>query len=281
MWSSRAMLKHRLFELEIQHLLHTSLSGGRSHFPELPCQDNIHPQGSSALLPQTFASEAPVLPFSLKDSPRRAGNFNTRDMDCFFFSTPGQNVFFLISDDNPVAVMIVTTQLGRKKKKSAEIRSRNSPAPAVPCCAHSWRSSVPWNRSTAWMNLPITLSYHMPCLYDTICFLLQLFSSVVKHSSEMRSSTFIPSQNPSLAPWVVYVCFSPGSKRLQLHHCDLASALCLSLSLSPLQSEFSRKAMPFFQTITSKARDRSPDQKLGLGYLCKAGLLLEEGLMSH
>lgn len=43
----------------------------------------------------------------------------------------------------------------------------------------------------------------MPCLCDTICFLLQLFSSVVKHSSEMRPSTFIPSQNPSLAPWVV------------------------------------------------------------------------------
>lgn len=34
--------------------------------------------------------------------------------------------------------------------------------------------------------------------------------------------------------------------------------------------------MPF-QTITSKACEHSPDQKPVLAYLCKAGLLLEEG----
>lgn len=93
MRSSCSMLRQRLLELEIQHFLYTSLSGGRSQSLELPCQDNIHPQGSSALLPQTFASEAPVLPFSLKDSPRRAGNFKARDIDCFYFSMPGRMCF--------------------------------------------------------------------------------------------------------------------------------------------------------------------------------------------
>lgn len=90
------------------------------------------------------------------------------------------------------------------------------------------------------MSLPVTLSYHTPCLCDTICFLLQLFSSVVKHSSEMRPSTFISSQNPALAPWVVHACLSPGSERLQLHHWDLASALP-SLSLSPPASFLGRR----------------------------------------
>lgn len=168
--------------------------------------------------------------------------------------------------------MIITTQLGWKKK-SVEIWSRNSAALAIPCCDPCWQPSAPWNRTAAWTSLPVTPSHHMPCLCDTICFLLQLFSSVVKHSSEMRPSTFILSQNPSLAPWVVCL---PLSWIQEAAAASLWSCIS-SPSLSPLQSKFSRKAMPFsFQTVTSKTCECSPDQNLAPAYPCQAGLLLEQ-----
>lgn len=46
--------------------------------------------------PRPLPQRLLVLPFSLKDSPRRAGNFKAKDIDCFYFSMPGQSVFFLI-----------------------------------------------------------------------------------------------------------------------------------------------------------------------------------------
>lgn len=61
-----------------------------------------------------------------------------------FLHARTEQVFPDFSHENPKAVMIITTQLGWKKKpKSAEIWSRDSPAPAIPCCAPSWQSSVP------------------------------------------------------------------------------------------------------------------------------------------
>jgi len=180
-----------------------------------------------------------------------------------------------------MAVMIITTQLLQKKKKKvlkSEVETlllRPSPAVLPPDSHQSPGTDLQPEQSS-----PSLRATHTPCLYDTIWFLLQLFSSVVKHSSEMRPATFVPSQNPPLTPWMVRACLSPGSQRLQLHRCRLASALPLGPFLP--SSQFSRKAMPFFfQTTTSKACEHSLYQKLGLAHLCKAGLLLEEGLMSR
>lgn len=148
MWGLHSVLRHKLFKLE-KYFLYTSLSRGRSQsWASLPRQHS--PPGQLCSASQTLASETPVLPF-LKDSPRKVGDFKTRDIDCFYFSMPGQNMFFLIFwwksrgyDDHNNSI-----RLGKKKKwkkqkpKSAEIWRRDSPAPAIPCCALSWQSSVP------------------------------------------------------------------------------------------------------------------------------------------
>lgn len=193
------------------------------------------PPGQLCSAPQTSASETPVASLLLEvSSPRREGNFKTRDTDCFYFSMPGQNIFFLIfwfqnsksCDDHNNSI-----RLEEKTKKCWSLKQRLS------CSSHPLLCSLltvisPWNWTTAWTSFPVTLNYHIPCLCDTICFLLQLFSSVAKHSSEMTPSPLICSQNPLLAPWVGHVCLSPGSEKLQLHHCDLVSHLFLFLPSS-------------------------------------------------
>lgn len=103
------------------------------------------PLGQLCSASQTAASEAPVLPF-WRPAPERQETSRQGMLIVFISPCQARTCFSWFSDENPEAVMIITTQLVWKKKKkpnSAEIWSRDSPAPAIPCCAPSWQSSVP------------------------------------------------------------------------------------------------------------------------------------------
>lgn len=121
------------------------------------------------------------------------------------------------SDKNPVTEMVITTQLGQKKTKKKKVLKSEAELlllqPSLPSFAPD-SHQAPGTEPQPERAFPLAPSSHMPALYDTICFLLQLFSSVVRHSSEMRPSTFIPGQAPPPAPWVVRGCspLHPGGR---------------------------------------------------------------------
>lgn len=235
MWSSHSMLRYRLFKLEA-HSLYTSLIRGRSQSPELPCQDNIHPQGSSAVLPRPLPQRLLCCPSPWRTAPD--GQETSRQGRLIVFISPCQDRksfswFFSWKskgcDDHNNSI-----RLEEKTKKCWNLKQRLS------CSSHPLLCSLltvisPCNWTTAWTSFPVTLSYHIPCLCDTICFLLQLFSSIAKHSSEVTPSPLICSQNPLPAPWVGYV-LDPRSCS-----CITVISYPLSLSFSPPVSFLGRE----------------------------------------
>lgn len=164
MWNSHWMLGHKLFKLE-KHFLQTSLSRGRSQTPELPNQDNIHPQGSSALLPTPLPQRLLLLPSSLKDGPRRAGNFKTRDIDCFYFSMPGKNMFFLVfwcysksCDDHNNSIRLAEKNQKVLKSEAETLLLQPSPAVLPPDSHQSLELNHSLNKLPCHSELPYSLS---------------------------------------------------------------------------------------------------------------------------
>lgn len=99
----RALIKV-IFNVKLAFSAHTravwvafpTFSAYITQWREIPTRRAFTLGAALLCFPRPLPQRLLVLPFSLKDSPRRAGSFKAKDIDGFYFSMPGQSVFFLI-----------------------------------------------------------------------------------------------------------------------------------------------------------------------------------------
>lgn len=206
--------------------MHQSAEGDPS-FLSFPTRTRLSPRAALLCSPDLCLRDSCCCPSPWRTAPE-VQETKTKDIDCFISPCQDKTCFSWFSVENPKAMVIITTQLGWKKKKTKSAKiCRDAPAPANPCCAPSWQSSVPGTEPQPEQAAPslwatILLVSVTPFVFFYSCFHLLLNIPLIWHlllSSAAKTHCLLPG-------WDV------SASLLDLRSCSCISAILCLVSFS-------------------------------------------------